>query len=116
MRDVAAKMDYYGGFNVEIRQHAKELDGAANIARGWAKGMRAGKTNLTGSGHLYRCSDCRRTYWRESAKAWIKSYCLRTGKAARLVRMPNDPSSATAATERNKCNQNGPPPFAEARG
>jgi len=89
MRDVAAKMDYYGGFNVEIRQHAKELDGAANIARGWAKGMRAGKINPTGSGHLYRCSDCRRTYWRESAKAWIKSYCLRTGKAARLVRMPN---------------------------
>ena len=27
---------------------------------------------------------------------------------------PNDPSSATAATERNKCNQSGPPPFAEA--
>jgi hypothetical protein len=43
MRNVAARMDYYGGFNVEIRQHAKELDGAANITRGWAKRMRAGK-------------------------------------------------------------------------
>ena len=82
----------------------RNLDGAANIARGWAKGMRAGKINLTGSNPPYRCSDRRRTYWRESAKRGSKKLPPQDRKAARLVRMPNDP--ATAAIERNKCNQN----------
>lgn len=40
MRNVAAEMEYYGGFNAEIVEHSKELFGAANIARGWAKGIR----------------------------------------------------------------------------
>ncbi|MDB6024423.1 MAG: hypothetical protein JWM68_646 [Verrucomicrobiales bacterium] len=30
--------------------------------------------------------------------------------------MPNDPSSATAATRRADCNRDGPPPFAAAHG
>lgn len=34
----------------------------------------------------------------------------------RAIKESNDPSSATAATERNDCNQSGPPPFAGARG
>jgi len=89
MRNVSARMGHYAGFNAEIRQHAKELDGAANISRGWAKAMRAGRLPMTGPGYLYRCSMCRRTLWLESDKVWIKSYCLGTGKAARLIRMPN---------------------------
>ena len=35
MADVAADMDYYGGF-AEWSQHGKELLGAARIARQWA--------------------------------------------------------------------------------
>ena len=39
MRAVGAKMEYYGGFG-EMAEHGKELLGAANTARGWAKGIR----------------------------------------------------------------------------
>jgi ribosomal protein L37AE/L43A len=35
----------------------------------------------------YRCSKCRRLYKRESSKQWITSYCERTGKQARLMRL-----------------------------
>lgn len=35
MYDIAACMDYYGGFS-EWAQHSKELAGAGNIARQWA--------------------------------------------------------------------------------
>jgi len=44
MEQVASKMEYYGGFDAEIVRHAKELEGAAEIARGWAKGIRASIT------------------------------------------------------------------------
>jgi hypothetical protein len=40
MCNVASEMEYYGGFNTEIVEHSKELFGAANIALGWAKGIR----------------------------------------------------------------------------
>ena len=89
MRNVAARMEYYGGFNSEICEHARELVGAANIARTWAKRIRAGKTAKNRSGSMYRCSACRRPYWRDSSKAWIKSICVKTGKDARLIRVPN---------------------------
>lgn len=36
MRDVAADLDYYGGFNPEAKQKAVELAGAAGIADSWA--------------------------------------------------------------------------------
>jgi hypothetical protein len=42
MRALGAKMEYYGGFG-EMAQHGMEMQGAANIARGWAKGIRKGK-------------------------------------------------------------------------
>ena len=39
MLDVAAEMDYFGGFSL-IGQHGKELAGAAVIAQSWADGIR----------------------------------------------------------------------------
>ena len=35
----------------------------------------------------YRCSKCKRLYERDSKKAWIKSYCLKTDQHARLMRV-----------------------------
>ena len=35
---------------------------------------------------MYRCSKCHRLYKRDSTKAWIKSYCEKTGQHARLIR------------------------------
>lgn len=40
MRNVAARMEYYGGLNAEIVQHGREMDRAADTARGWAKNIR----------------------------------------------------------------------------
>ena len=40
MTSVAVDLDWYGGFNVEMHEHSVELLGAANIARGWANGIR----------------------------------------------------------------------------
>ena len=40
MADTAADMEYYGGFSKRIRQHAKDLKGAAHIARTWARNIR----------------------------------------------------------------------------
>lgn len=37
----------------------------------------------------YRCSKCFRLYKRESVKQWIKSYCAKTGKDARLIKEKN---------------------------
>ena len=37
----------------------------------------------------YRCSKCHMLYERESTKQWIKSYCAKTGKDARLVKQEN---------------------------
>ena len=45
MWGVAKRMEYIGGFNGEIRKHAHELAGAATIARGWAKAIRAKRPN-----------------------------------------------------------------------
>ena len=41
-------------------------------------------------GYPYRCSLCGRTYLRDSQKAWIKSFCERGGKYARLVRVKEE--------------------------
>lgn len=37
----------------------------------------------------YRCKHCGGVYPRESDKQWIKSFCMKTGKDARLVRLPS---------------------------
>ncbi len=34
---------------------------------------------------LYRCSKCQRLYKRYSDKRWIKSWCTKTDKQARLM-------------------------------
>lgn len=36
MKDVATRMDYYGGFDGEVKAKAKELLGAARMAEEWA--------------------------------------------------------------------------------
>lgn len=36
MKDVATRMDYYGGFDGEMKAKAKELLGAARMAEEWA--------------------------------------------------------------------------------
>jgi len=48
MWGTAKRMEYFGGFKGEMRQHAHELAGAATIARGWAKAMRARRPNEKG--------------------------------------------------------------------
>lgn len=45
MWGVAERMEYFGGFKGEMRQHAHELARAATIARGWAKAIRAKRPN-----------------------------------------------------------------------
>lgn len=45
MLGVAKRMKYIGGFNGEMSKHANELAGAATIARGWAKAIRAKRPN-----------------------------------------------------------------------
>lgn len=40
MEDTAVDLDYFGGFNAEMHKHSVELLGAADIARGWANGIR----------------------------------------------------------------------------
>ncbi len=39
MSEVATLIDYYGGFDAEMQQHAAELMGAALIAETWAEGI-----------------------------------------------------------------------------
>ncbi len=45
MLGVAKQMECLGGFKGEMRKHANELAGAATIARGWAKAIRAKQPN-----------------------------------------------------------------------
>jgi hypothetical protein len=45
MADTAADMEYYGGFSKRIQQHAKDLKGAARIAKTWARGIRKDTAN-----------------------------------------------------------------------
>ena len=45
MADTAADMAYYGGFSKRIQQHAKDLKGAARIAKTWARGIRKETAN-----------------------------------------------------------------------
>lgn len=40
MTTLGVAMDYYGGFG-EIAQHGREMVGAGEIARGWARGIEA---------------------------------------------------------------------------
>ena len=49
MWGTAERMEYFGGFKGEMRQHAHELAGAATIARGWAKAIRARRPNDSSS-------------------------------------------------------------------
>ena len=44
MQSVGAEMEYYGGFG-EIGEHGREMQGAASIALGWAKGIEASLPN-----------------------------------------------------------------------
>lgn len=37
--------------------------------------------------NLYRCNRCKNIYERDSDAYWIKSYCEKTGKNARLYRI-----------------------------
>lgn len=46
MGSTAERMEYFGGFDREMRRHARELAGAATIARGWAKALRARQAAL----------------------------------------------------------------------
>lgn len=46
MWGTAERMEYFGGFKGEMRQHAHELAGAATIAKGWAKAIRARRPNI----------------------------------------------------------------------
>jgi phage FluMu protein Com len=43
------------------------------------------KTTRT-SGNHYRCTHCQRIVTRDSTKAWVESYCTRTGKIVHLIR------------------------------
>ena len=36
---------------------------------------------------MYRCKHCEKRVFRDSDKAWIKSYCDDTGKWTRLMRV-----------------------------
>jgi hypothetical protein len=36
---------------------------------------------------MYRCAHCEQYYKRESRKAWIKSWCERSGRYTRLMRV-----------------------------
>lgn len=41
MADLAVDMDHFGGFNQRIADKAREMYGAAQIAREWADGIEA---------------------------------------------------------------------------
>lgn len=43
MEEVAEYMEYYGGFNAEMVQHAKELRGAADLVSAWGREIEGGK-------------------------------------------------------------------------
>ena len=45
----------------------------------------------------YRCKHCNKIVQRDSAKAWIKSYCDETGKDVHLMRIA-DVSTVSDAT------------------
>jgi hypothetical protein len=40
MQALAGQMQYYAGFNIHLGKHAKEMAGAAEIAKGWADEIR----------------------------------------------------------------------------
>ncbi len=44
---------------------------------------------------LYHCKHCGDTTERDSTKAWIRSYCMDTGKETRLVRVKGTVAKAT---------------------
>ncbi len=49
--------------------------------------MRRRKAKEEPKGFPYRCDHCGNTVLRESDKAWIKSYCMKSGKNVRLIRV-----------------------------
>ena len=48
---------------------------------------------------MYYCNHCGKTVSRNTEKAWIKSYCEKTGKDVRLMRL----KSKFTCTNRNSC-------------
>ena len=46
---LAERMEYYAGFSGELNRHAREMAGASEIARGWAKAIRG--ENMKGERH-----------------------------------------------------------------
>jgi len=36
MHNLAVDMDYFGGFDAEMRKHSRELNGASAIVKEWA--------------------------------------------------------------------------------
>jgi hypothetical protein len=49
--------------------------------------MKQDKPKLPEPGaHAYRCPSCRKTLWRKSTKAWVKSWCNTAQRDVHLVR------------------------------
>lgn len=48
------------------------------------------KRKATQRGLPYRCKHCGKTVFRESTKAWIKSYCEESGRDVHLTRAKNN--------------------------
>ena len=46
----------------------------------------------------YRCPHCGKTVKRDSSKAWIKSYCEKTGKNTRLILITGIAAATTGCT------------------
>lgn len=36
---------------------------------------------------IYKCSRCEKTFYRKTAKAWVKSFCEKTGQHVRCYRV-----------------------------
>ncbi len=75
MWGTAERMEYFGGFKGEMRQHARELAGAAIIARGWVRHIRAKPNSMFGPK-----SPAERAAPRESLISWanyetVGGYC-----------------------------------------
>lgn len=49
-----------------------------------------GRTRKQQIAMLYRCKHCGQTVERDSEKAWIPSYCEKTGRNVRLVMVPGN--------------------------
>jgi hypothetical protein len=66
--------------------------------------------------NLPACAKRRRSNRQKGKKMGARKSGLHLFAPIFLPSLPNDPSSATAATRRTDCNRDGPPPFAAAHG